>query len=133
MSKQQGKLLDVEGYFSFEQLEVYQKSITLIARVYQLTGNFPADERFGLTSQIRRAANSIALNIAEGKGRSSDRDFVRFLYQARGSLLETVAALHIAKTLAFSDDLGPLLESCRELNGRLNALISYLEASDLRP
>ncbi|MBF6594660.1 MAG: four helix bundle protein [Thermaceae bacterium] len=112
MGKQQGKLLDAEGYFSFEQLEVYQKSITLIARVYQLTGNFPADERFGLTSQIRRAANSITLNIAEGKGCSSDRDFVRFLYQARGSLLETVAARHIAKTLAFSDDLGPLLESC---------------------
>lgn len=120
-----------ESSFSFEQLEVYHLAMALITEVYKLSQAFPAEERFGLTSQIRRAANSVALNIAEGKGRNSDKDFLRFLYQARGSLLETVSALQIAENLGFTSaqQTGSLYAKSRELIGKLNSLIAYLEQS----
>jgi hypothetical protein len=57
-----------EGYFAFEELEVYQRSVELAAMVYQTTQGFPDSERFGLVTQLRRAATSVSLNIAEGKG-----------------------------------------------------------------
>jgi four helix bundle protein len=121
----------IEAGFSFEQLEVYHLAMALIAEIYLLSQSFPAEERFGLTSQIRRAANSVALNIAEGKGRNTDKDFLRFLYQARGSLLETVSALQIAEKLDFAkaDQTSELYAQSRELIGKLNSLAKYLEQS----
>jgi four helix bundle protein len=74
--------------FKFEKLDVWQKAIDLADRVYSKTKSFPADERFGLTNQMRRAAVSISSNLAEGSARVSDADFARFVEIATGSLFE---------------------------------------------
>lgn len=82
--------------FRFEKLDVWQKGIDFADRVYRVTRAFPNDERFGLTSQMRRAAVSISSNIAEGSGRSSDRDFAHFVEIAYGSLMEVVSQARVA-------------------------------------
>jgi len=69
---------------------VYQESLELVEIVYKVTRDFPKEEVFGIVSQLRRAAVSVSLNIAEGKGRFHTKVFVQFLYQARGSLYETM-------------------------------------------
>ncbi len=86
-------MADVE--FKFEELRVYQKALAFIDDVYQITKGFPVDERFGLTSQYRRAAQSIALNLAEGSG-STDPQFNRYLLIAQGSIKECVVCSTIA-------------------------------------
>lgn len=73
---------------SFRDLIVWQKSMVLVKRVYEISAEFPKHELFGLTSQIRRSAVSIPSNIAEGNGRGTTSDYVRFLHIARGSLFE---------------------------------------------
>jgi len=84
---------------SFRDLKVWQKAHDLTRRVYQGTSRFPAEERFGLTSQIRRASVSIGANIAEGCTRGSDRDFARFLHIALGSASELEYLLLLARDL----------------------------------
>src|ERR1051326_4426528 len=76
--------------FPFEKLEVWQNAIEFADSVYRLTKHFPDDERFGLTSQMRRAAVSVASNVAEGSARYSRADFARFVEIATGSLFEVV-------------------------------------------
>ncbi len=90
--------------FRFEKLMVWQKAVDLAETVYEATRSFPADERFGLTSQLRRAAVSISSNIAEGSSRSSNVDFVRFIQISYGSLMEIISQLHIAKRLQLIDE-----------------------------
>jgi len=85
-------------------LDVWKKAVEFTVEVYRLTETFPKDERFGLTSQIRRAAVSIAANIAEGAGRKSDRDFLRFLSMAQGSASEVETEIVIAHKLTYLDD-----------------------------
>lgn len=82
--------------FKFEKLDVWQEAIGYSDAIYRATATFPADERFGLTQQLRRSAVSIAANIAEGSSRSSSTDFARFVEIAYGSLMETVSHLAIA-------------------------------------
>ena len=82
--------------FRFEKLDVWQKAGGFADRVYQVTRTFPNEERFGLSSQMRRASVSISSNIAEGSGRSSDKDFARFIEIAYGSLMEVVSQAQIA-------------------------------------
>jgi len=77
--------------FNFEKLETWQKAIDFADLVYSLTRNFPDEEKFGLTSQMRRAAVSISSNIAEGSSRMSRTDYARFLELASGSLFEVVS------------------------------------------
>lgn len=121
-----------DGYFSFENLEVYVLAEDLVEEVYMLARTFPDDERFGLTNQLQRAVNSITLNIAEGKGRDTDRDFLRCLYISRGSLLETVSAMRLAARLKYTsaEKAAPIREHCRVLNSKLKALIIYLESQN---
>lgn len=83
--------------FNFEKLDVWQKSIVLADQVYRLTKSFPADERFGLTNQMRRAAVSISSNLAEGCSRKSKSDFSRFIEIATGSAFELVSQARIAR------------------------------------
>jgi four helix bundle protein len=82
--------------FNFEKLDAWNAAITFAEFVYSLTRKFPDEERFGLTSQMRRAAVSIASNLAEGASRSSHGDFARFIEIATGSLFETVSQATIA-------------------------------------
>ncbi len=90
--------------FKFEKLDVWHEAIDFSDRIYRLTRSFPADERFGLTQQMRRSAVSIAANIAEGSSRSSSTDFARFVEIAYGSLMETVSHAAIAKRQTFLPD-----------------------------
>ena len=83
--------------FNFEKLETWQKAIAFADLVYELTRRFPAEERFGLTNQMRRAAVSISSNIAEGTARNSKNDYARFLEIATGSLFEAVSQSFIGK------------------------------------
>lgn len=87
--------------FRFEKLDVWGKAIDYADLVYSLSKGFPADERFGLTSQMRRSAVSISSNVAEGSSRSSDKDFARFIEISYGSLMECVSQSHIAARQKF--------------------------------
>jgi four helix bundle protein len=106
---------------NFKSIIAWQKADDLAVEIYRETGkSFPSDERFGLTSQIRRAAASIPANIAEGSGRETLKDFARFLHNAQGSLSEVEYFLHLAKRLNyFSEDTFKNLEDQRAEVGRL--------------
>lgn len=86
---------------SHQDLTVYQESIDLVVITYQITKNFPPEEKFGITSQIRRSAVSIPSNIAEGGARQSKKDFSRFLYISLGSLAELETQLEISVRLEY--------------------------------
>jgi four helix bundle protein len=104
----------------FEDLIVWQEAQQLAVLVYKTTQLFPQDERFGITSQIRRAVASVSANIAEGFGRQTQKDKVHFIVIAYGSLLETKNFLYLAQKLGYitDDDLQRLLKqsvSCQKL------------------
>ena len=82
--------------FRFLKFPVYAEIKKYIKAIYLLSANFPKEEQFGLTNQIRRAATSIALNLAEGSDRGSDKDFQRFIQMSIGSLNETIAVLDLS-------------------------------------
>jgi four helix bundle protein len=106
---------------NFKSIIAWQKADDLAVEIYRETGkSFPSDERFGLTSQIRRAAASIPANIAEGSGRETLKDFARFLHNAQGSLSEVEYFLHLANRLNyFDEDTFTNLENQRAEVGRL--------------
>ena len=89
----------------FKSLKVWQKGIKLVVDIYKISNLFPIQEEYGLTSQIRRSAVSIPSNIAEGSGRSSDKDFNRFLEISLGSSFELETQIIIAHELQFLSDL----------------------------
>jgi len=91
-----------------QKLEVYSLSKTLVHECYKLTKTFPAEEKFGMISQIRRAALSVHLNIAEGASRKSETERKRFYEIARGSIVEIDAALDIADDLKYLDNYDTL-------------------------
>lgn len=90
--------------FGFERLEAWRRAVDFAGMVYRLTKDFPREEMFGLTMQLRRAAVSVAANIAEGASRSSGKDQARFFEIAYGSLNETATLLHIAVGQGFIQD-----------------------------
>ncbi|MFF5383577.1 four helix bundle protein [Pedobacter suwonensis] len=102
---------------NLKELKIWNKAINLAVDVYKATSTFPTDERFGLTSQSRRAAISIPSNIAEGAGRNSVKEFNNFLGIANGSSYELQTQLVIANKLAIleSEILNPLLDQIDEL------------------
>jgi four helix bundle protein len=110
---------------SFRDLQAWQKAIDLVADIYGLTRSFPRDELFGLSAQLRRAAVSVPSNVAEGKGRSSDREFALFLHHARGSLCEIETQLVIAQRLAYASEKQAVAlgRSAGELARMINGLI----------
>jgi four helix bundle protein len=87
--------------FNFEKLETWQKAIAFADMVYEVTRDFPNDERFGLTNQMRRAEVSISSNIAEGSARNSKADYARFLEIATGSLFEVVSQSFVGRRQGF--------------------------------
>lgn len=85
----------------FKSLKIWQKAYELVLEVYKAAASFPPEEKYGLTSQLKNSANSVAANVAEASGRFHTKDKARTLYQARGELEETRSHLLIAKGLGF--------------------------------
>ena len=123
---------------SYRDLIAWQKAIAFVTDLYRVTRDFPKDELYGLTSQLRRAAVSIPSNIAEGQARLSKLEFKNFLSHARGSLVEVETQLEIAKNLEYlKEDVSKnlaikLTELARILNGLLESIRSQAENRELR-
>jgi four helix bundle protein len=107
-------------------LEVWRRSVDLAAEVYKITQSFPRAEIFGLTGQMRRAAVSIASNIAEGAGRRTTRDFVCFIHIARGSLAELETQITIAQRVGLGFHARDLMMLSRLVGRLLNGLLRSL-------
>jgi len=116
---------------SYRELFVWQKAKALAVHVYQATERFPRCETYGLTSQIRRAVVSVASNIAEGQGRLTRGEFLNFLGQARGSLLELDTQLAIALDLSYlnASQYDIMDQELYQVLGLLNRLIDSLRKS----
>jgi four helix bundle protein len=112
---------------SYRDLEVWQKARKLATHIYRKTRAFPRSEWYGLVQQMRRAAVSVACNIAEGHGRDSSRDRMKFLRIARGSLLELETQAFIAGDLEFltARQTDIVVDACNELARQLNGLIRH--------
>ena len=102
-------------------LQAWKGSIELVRRVYEVTASFPADEKFGLVSQMRRSAVSIPSNISEGAGRNNKKEFNQFLGIAQGSCAELETQIIISRELAFLTD-----QSAAELHERLDTISKLL-------
>jgi four helix bundle protein len=108
----------------YTEIWAWQRAHKLVLAVYRVSANFPSDERFGLTSQIRRAAMSVPNNIAEGSKRRSAADYARFINMSEGSLSEADYLLLLACDLGFlpEGDAKTLRNECDEIGRMLNAL-----------
>jgi four helix bundle protein len=113
--------------FRFEKLEVWQEARRLNLEIYRLARRLPADEDYGLISQVRRASVSISANIAEGSVRNSDRDFAHFLEQAYGSAMELASHLFLAGDLGYLEV--KLIDSCLQQIDRLAIRLAALNRS----
>ncbi len=120
--------LKMSAVRSYRDLIAWQKSMALVNDVYRYTREFPKDEIYGLTAQVRRAAVSVPSNIAEGQGRLSTGEFKQFLGHARASLLEVETQVLIAQNLGYGkrEDGDRLLHQSSEVGRVLNGLISSL-------
>jgi four helix bundle protein len=118
------KKINYQMAFKFEQLLVWQKAIDLTGIVHELTLKFPRDELFILTSQIKRASDSIALNIAEGSTGQTNPEFKKFLSYSIRSAIEVVSCLHIAKrrNLITEQDFQNIYRKIEEMLKMLQAL-----------
>ena len=114
---------------TFKDLKVWQKSYRLCVQVYALSRQLPGDERFELSSQLRRAAVSVPSNIAEGYNRRTRKDYVRFLWMASGSLGELGTQLLLSKDLGLCHEaeVAPVIDATIEVERMLRALIRSLE------
>lgn len=115
-------------FYRFKKLNVWIESRSFIVDVYKVTHKFPISERYALTNQLKRAVISIALNIAEGSDKKSDKDFIRFLRISLGSINEAVTCLYIALDLRYlkQKDFDTLYLQANKITAMLNALISKL-------
>lgn len=116
--------------YRFEKLDVWQRARKFTVDIYTVSSKFPKSELFGITSQLRRASLSIALNIAEGSDRKSDKDFIRFLRISIGTTEEVVTALYIAKDLKYIDEtnFSRLYEESNLIVAKLNSLVKTLSS-----
>ena len=114
---------------NYKKIGAWQKADDLAVDVYRLSGAYPAREVYGVTQQVRRAATSVAANIAEGAGRETKKDYLHFLYIARGSLNETDYFLHLSLRLGFIDEAqhGRIDEQVRRTFAALHGLIAAVE------
>ncbi len=117
---------------TFRDLKIWQKSMKLVSNIYTETQNFPKEEIYGLTSQIRRASISIPSNIAEGYGREGKNDYLKFLNIAISSLFELQTQLEIGKNLDFlkEENFNLLFEDTREIERMLSSFIKTIKASN---
>jgi len=113
-----------------ERLNIWKLGVELAKDVYVLTERFPKKEVYSLTDQIRRAAVSVPSNIAEGKGRSTAKDFVHFLNTARGSLYELATQLYIAREIGYltEEDFSTFQKKIEDLSHKIIAMTKYLRS-----
>ena len=114
---------------NYEDLEVWELAHKLVLEIYEITKRFPSEEKYRLTDQLCRAVLSIPLNICEGTGRNTNRDFIHFLYIARGSLQETKYILTLSKDLKLinDDEFFHFITECNTIGKMLNSLITSLK------
>jgi four helix bundle protein len=115
----------------FTELKVWQRSHALTLDVYRLTRDFPGDERFGVVSQLRRAASSVPTNLAEGSKRKTSQDYARFLNVAEGSLAEVEYLLMLSRNLGYlrAEAAATILASVAEIARMLHALRTRVESA----
>jgi len=105
-------------------LKAWQEAMELVKMIYENSSSFPAEENYGLKSQIRMAAVSIPSNIAEGAARNGSKEFLQYLSISRGSLSEVETQMLIAKNLGYSQDPDKILEQINKVFGLLGGLIN---------
>ena len=110
-----------------KDLNVYKKAMDFVVLIYKTTKKFPSDEKFGLISQLRRAAVSIPSNIAEGAARKNTKEFIQFLYHSLGSASEIETQIELAKRLNFIDNTKEIDKALHEIIYLLTALIKSLK------
>lgn len=117
---------------SYRDLQIWQRGLDFSIHIYNMTKDFPQEEQYGLTSQLRRATTSIPLNIAEGWGRGSDKSFANFLKISRGSLYEVETILEICFRLEYieNEKLTILTNEIEELGKMINGFIRTLEKNN---
>ena len=125
------RLVKIKG---FEDLEIWKEAHKLTVKIYETTRNFPKDELYGLISQLRRSASSVAANIAEGHSRDTTKEFIKFLYNARASAAETEYHLILSRDLGYLniEEFGELKIRYGVLGKRINALIGSLKKKSNR-
>ena len=118
-----------ERLFGFEKLVVWNDARGFISEIYKLTDNFPSKERFGLSSQLQRAAVSIAANIAEGSSRFSKKEFARYIQISYGSLMEVLSHAYVAydRTYIVKVELKRIRENVKMISNKLNSLSRSLK------
>ena len=115
---------ETRPFWDMKDLVAWQVAMDLATAVYQLTKDYPSDERFGLRMQLRRSAVSVASNVAEGHGRSAKKEFARFVLIARGSLKEAETQILLSNRLGYLDEDGT--KELLELSSRVNRLLTGL-------
>ena len=120
--------------WNYKNLEVFKRSKILVKDVYVLANGFPVEEKYGLGSQIKRAAISVPINIAEGSGKRTSKDFISYLNISIGSLKEVQGELEIANDLGFISerDVGRLIGECRRIERMLVAYVNYIRKKGVK-
>ncbi len=120
---------------NFRELEVWKKARLVVKSVYSITADFPSEEKFGLISQIRRAAVSITANISEGAGRGTDKDFAHFLNMSEGSCNECMTLVILSQDLDLLNESksNSLIEQFEEINRMLNGFRKRLASTSVVP
>lgn len=111
---------------SHKDLEVYKESMNLVEEVYKATKSFPSEERYSLTSQIRRSVVSVVSNIAEGAGRRNTKEYIQFLYISLGSLSELETQIDVSKRLKYIENTEYFTKTIAHINSMLTGLIRSL-------
>jgi four helix bundle protein len=111
-------------------LIVWKESVELVKEIYDLTANFPKEEIYSLTSQIRRSAISVPSNIAEGAARTTNKEFINFLSISRGSLSELETQIIIAKKIGYLDNASQIMETINKIFALINGLINSVKKRD---
>lgn len=116
----------------FEELKVWKLSHEVVLEIYKLTKNFPQEEKYSLVDQIKRSSSSIAANIVEGNERKTKKEFVQFLYQAKGSCGETKYHLLLSRDLGYLDieNYQKLNQKMIEISKMLSSFINYLRSEN---
>jgi four helix bundle protein len=111
-------------------LIVWKESVELVKEIYDLTANFPKEEIYSLTSQIRRSAISVPSNIAEGAARTTNKEFINFLSISRGSLSVLETHIIIAKKIGYLDNASQIMETINKIFALINGLINSVKKRD---